>query len=43
MVEYLQEAMRREGLVWEHGPNVSVGANSADSHYEPEREAVEGD
>jgi Xaa-Pro dipeptidase len=37
MVEYLQEAMRREGLVWEHGPNVSVGANSADSHYEPER------
>jgi Xaa-Pro aminopeptidase len=37
MVEYLQEAMRRERLVWEHGPNVSVGANSADSHYEPER------
>jgi Xaa-Pro dipeptidase len=37
MVEYLQEAMRREGLVWEHGPNVGAGANSADSHYEPER------
>jgi Xaa-Pro dipeptidase len=37
MVEYLQEAMRREGLVWEHGPNVSVGANSANSHYEPEK------
>jgi Xaa-Pro dipeptidase len=35
MVEYFQEAMQREGLVWEHGPNVSVGANSADSHYEP--------
>ncbi len=34
-VQWLQEAMRREGLVWEHGPNVSVGANSADSHYEP--------
>ena len=27
--------MRREGLVWENGPNVSVNANSSDSHYEP--------
>lgn len=35
MVEFLSEAMGREGLVWEHGPNVSAGANSADSHYEP--------
>lgn len=35
MVEYFCDAMRREGLVWEHGPNVSAGANSADSHYEP--------
>ena len=35
MVEYFQQAMQREGLVWEHGPNVSCGANSADSHYEP--------
>jgi Xaa-Pro aminopeptidase len=35
MVEWLSEAMRREGLIWEHGPNVSCGANSADSHYEP--------
>jgi Xaa-Pro dipeptidase len=35
MVQYLQEAMSRENLVWEHGPNVSVGPNSADSHYEP--------
>ncbi len=35
MVEWLQQAMRREGLVWEHGPNVSVGPNAADSHYEP--------
>jgi Xaa-Pro aminopeptidase len=39
MVEWLAEGMRREGLVWEHGPNVSVGANSADSHYEPNRES----
>ena len=38
MVEYFCEAMRREGLVWDHGPNVSVGANSADSHYEPSAE-----
>jgi Xaa-Pro dipeptidase len=38
MVEWLGEAMRREGLVWEHGPNVSCGANSADSHYEPTAE-----
>jgi Xaa-Pro aminopeptidase len=35
MVLWLSEAMRREGLVWEHGPNVSCGPNSADSHYEP--------
>ena len=27
--------MRRAGLVWENGPNVSVNENSADSHYEP--------
>lgn len=38
MVTWFGEAMRREGLVWDHGPNVSVGANSADSHYEPTRE-----
>jgi len=35
MVQWFSDAMRREGLVWENGPNVSVGANSADSHYEP--------
>ena len=34
-VQWLGEAMRREGLVWENGPNVSVNANSSDSHYEP--------
>jgi Xaa-Pro dipeptidase len=39
MVEWLSEAMRREGLVWEHGPNVSCGPNSADSHYEPVAES----
>ena len=35
LVEWFADAMRREGLVWENGPNVSVGPNSADSHYEP--------
>lgn len=35
MVTWLSESMAREGLVWEHGPNVSAGPNSADSHYEP--------
>ena len=35
MVQWLADAMRFEGLVWENGPNVSVGPNSADSHYEP--------
>ena len=37
-MEWLSEAMRREGLVWENGPNVSVNANSSDSHYEPTAE-----
>jgi Xaa-Pro dipeptidase len=35
MVLWLQEAMRREGLVWENGPDVSVNANTSDQHYEP--------
>ena len=39
MVEYLQQAIERAGMVTEHGPNVSVGPNSADSHYEPSRES----
>ncbi len=38
MVVWLREAMRREGLVWESGPNVSANANSSDSHYEPAAE-----
>ena len=46
-VQWLCEAMRREGLVWADGPNVSVNANCSDSHYEPtaERTALirEGD
>jgi Xaa-Pro aminopeptidase len=38
MVVWLSEAMRREGLVWENGPDVSVNANTSDSHYEPTAE-----
>jgi Xaa-Pro aminopeptidase len=34
MVQWLGEAMRREGLMWENGPDVSVNANTSDSHYE---------
>jgi Xaa-Pro dipeptidase len=36
--QWLAEAMRRESLVWEHGPNVSVNENSANSHYDPNAE-----
>jgi len=38
MVQWLSDAMRNEGLVWENGPNVSANANSSDSHYEPTSE-----
>src|SRR5579859_857070 len=38
LVQWFADAMRRESLVWENGPNVSVGPNSADSHYEPTAE-----
>jgi Xaa-Pro aminopeptidase len=35
MVTWLREAIDRAGMITEHGPDVSVGANSADSHYVP--------
>jgi Xaa-Pro aminopeptidase len=35
LVVWLSEAMRREGLVWANGPDVSANANTSDSHYEP--------
>jgi len=38
MVEFLSNAMRNEGLMWENGPNVSANANSSDSHYEPTKD-----
>jgi Xaa-Pro aminopeptidase len=38
MVQWFDEAMRRDNLTWENGPNVSVNANCSDSHYEPTAE-----
>jgi Xaa-Pro aminopeptidase len=38
IVAWLSEAMRREGLVWANGPDVSVNTNTSDSHYEPTAE-----
>jgi Xaa-Pro aminopeptidase len=35
VVNYFLAAFQREGLFTDHGPNCSVGPNSADSHYEP--------
>ncbi len=40
IVVWLREALRQAGLLWEHGPNVSVNANSSDSHYEPTAEVA---
>ena len=36
---WLSEAMRRAGLTWDDGPNVSVNAHCSDSHYEPTAES----
>jgi Xaa-Pro dipeptidase len=38
MQSWLVEALERANLDWEHRPNVSRNANSADSHYEPTAE-----
>jgi Xaa-Pro aminopeptidase len=38
LVVWLSEAIRREGLIWANGPDVSVNANTSDSHYEPTAE-----
>lgn len=39
MVTFLQNAIAQEGLYTDHGPNVSCGPNSADSHYDPTPES----
>lgn len=38
VMEFLQNGIAKAGLWTDHGPNCSVGANSADSHYEPTKE-----
>ena len=38
MMCWLREGMRRAGIADGYGPNVSVNANSSDSHYEPSAE-----
>jgi Xaa-Pro aminopeptidase len=35
MMQCILESFRAAGLETDHGPNVSAGANTADSHYEP--------
>ena len=39
MVQWLQQAIAAEGLYTDHGPNVSAGPHSADSHYDPTPES----
>ena len=39
VVNFFLDAFTREGLFTDHGPNCSVGPNSADSHYEPTAES----
>ncbi|WP_263378727.1 M24 family metallopeptidase [Granulicella paludicola] len=38
VVNFFLDSFQREGLFTDHGPNCSVGNNSADSHYEPTKE-----
>jgi Xaa-Pro dipeptidase len=38
VVKFFLDSFQREGLFTDHGPNCSVGNNSADSHYEPTKE-----
>ncbi len=37
---WLKQAIEREGMLTENGPNVSVNAHSSDSHYEPKAGAA---
>lgn len=38
-MQWVQEGFRARHLITDHGPNVSVGANAANPHYEPTAEA----
>jgi Xaa-Pro aminopeptidase len=40
MSQWLSEAMRRGGLVWENSPDVAVNENTSDSHYAATEEAT---
>ncbi len=40
MVQWLSEAMHREGLIWENAPDVAVNENTSDSHYAATDEAT---
>ena len=40
MVQWLSEAMRRAGLVWENAPDVAANENTSDSHYAATEEAT---
>ncbi len=40
MVQWLSEAMRRVGLVWENSPDVAANENTSDSHYAATEEAT---
>ncbi|MEO7456223.1 MAG: Xaa-Pro peptidase family protein [Gemmatimonadaceae bacterium] len=35
LMKWMQERFTRSGLITDHGPNVSAGANAANPHYEP--------
>lgn len=39
IVRLMREGIEREGLWTDHGPNVSAGPNSANSHYDPTPES----
>lgn len=39
LMGWIQDEFRRAGLFTDHGPNVSVGANAANPHYEPSAES----
>jgi Xaa-Pro dipeptidase len=40
MVQWLSDAMRRAGLVWENAPDVAANENTSDSHYAATEEAT---
>jgi Xaa-Pro aminopeptidase len=39
LMGWIRDRFSRAGLVTDHGPNVSTGANAANPHYEPSHEA----